>query len=378
MPASNAFRHQRYSTEPPTTSWRLLQASEPPEPVSADYERAMARAGAAYRAAGVRAIWLVHGTFAGDDVVGLIRVVERMAPDTARHLRRVHKQAFDKLAKDSGNYTAEFAAELERCTRIPVERVAWSSENHHLARAHAAVCLIDRLSDQPYGPSGRILMWGHSHAGNVFALLSNLLAADAEQRQSFFSAASCFYRRRWGGRVDQPAWVRVQKALALPPASRSWPQLDLVTFGTPIRYGWDSNGYAKLLHFVYHRPRPGVPEYLTCLPRTVQDVLQAVDGDYIQQLGIAGTNLAPPGIGLRSWLADLRLGRLLQPGLRRRDLLKRLRLGQRVPQEGETLLVEYPDGPGTRQLAGHAVYTRQSWLPYHALEVARRLYDARI
>ena len=106
-------------------------------------------------------------------------------------------------------------------------------------------------------------------------------------------------------------------------------------------------------------------------------LLHAVDGDYIQQLGIAGTNLPPACIGLGTWLADLRLGRLLQPGLRRRDLLKRLRLGQRVPQEGETLLVEYPDGPAARQLAGHAIYTRQIWLPYHALEVARRFYAVR-
>jgi len=68
------------------------------------------------------------------------------------------------------------------------------------------------------------------------------------------------------------------------------------------------------------------------------------------------------------------LGQLLQPGLRKRDLLARLRLGQRVPQEGETLLVEYPDGPTARQLAGHAIYTRQTWLPFHAWEVARRFY----
>lgn len=375
MPANNAFRHQRYSTEPPASPWHLLQAAEPPEPRSADYELTMARAGDVYRAAGVREIWLVHGTFVGDDTVGLIRVVERMAPETGQRLRRAHKQAFDKLAKDSGNYTAEFAAEFERCTQIPVERETWSSENHHIARAHAAVCLIDRLAEKHYDRSDRVLMWGHSHAGNVFALLSNLLAADERPRQAFFSAASCFYRRWWGGRIDQPVWARVQEVLALPPASRSWPQLDLVTFGTPIRYGWDTNGYAKLLHFVYHRPRAGIPQYLTSLPRSLEDVLHAVDGDYVQQLGIAGTNLGPPGIGLRSWLADRRLARLLQPGLRRRDLLKRLKLGQRVPHEGETLLVDYPDGPATRQLAGHAVYTCQSWLPYHALEVARRFYD---
>lgn len=375
MPANNAFHHQCYASEPPTASWHLIRAREPPEPGSADYERAMARAGETYRAAGVRAIWLVHGTFAGDDAMGLIRLMERVMPASARRLRQLHKGAFDTLAQDCGNYTAQTAAELERGTQLPVDRVTWSSENHHLARAHAAVCLIDRLA-KSYHPQDRILIWGHSHAGNVLALVSNLLAADAGQSQAFFSAANCFYRRRWGGPLDVPVWGRVQELLDRSSSSRRWPQLDFVTFGTPIRYGWDTQGYAKLLHFVYHRPRPGIPEYLTCLPQTAEDVFHARDGDYVQQLGIAGTNLAPPVVAWRTWLADLRLGRLLQRGIRPHGLLRRLRLGQRVPQEGETLLVEYPDGPAVRQLAGHAVYTRQSWLPYHALEVARRLYAA--
>lgn len=374
MPTNNAFHHQSYSAEPPAASWSLLHPSDPPQPNSAEYDRTMARVGEAYRAAGVRAIWLMHGTFVGDDMVGVIRVVERMAPATAQRLRHIQKRAFDKLAEDSGNYTAQFASEFARGTDIPVERVVWSGENHHLARAHAAVCLVDRLSETAYRPKDRILIWGHSHAGNALALVSNLLAADEMQRQSFFAAARSFYRRRRRGRIAQPAWERVQELLASPSARRPWPQLDLVTFGTPIRYGWDTHGYAKLLHFVHHRPRPGVPEYQARSPQSVDDVLHAADGDYVQQLGIAGTNLPPACIGLRAWLADRRLGQLLQPGLRRRDLLARLRLGQRVPQEGETLLVEYPDGPAARQLAGHAIYTRQTWLPFHAWEVARRFY----
>ena len=217
-------------------------------------------------------------------------------------------------------------------------------------------------------------MWGHSHAGNVFAIATNLLAADAEQRESFFAAGRCYYRQRWFGGLSKPVWDRVRQLLELPRDSRGLPQLDLVTFGTPIRYGWDTDGYAKLLHFVYHRPRSGVAEHRTALPRSIEDVLHATDGDYVQQFGIAGTNLMPAGVALRSWLADLRLARLLQPGLRRRDLPSRLKTGQRIPDEGETLLVEYPDSPAARQLAGHGIYTRLTWLPFHAAEVARRFY----
>jgi hypothetical protein len=281
---------------------------------------------------------------------------------------------FDKLVKDRCNYPAQYATEFQRSTGVPVERVAWSSENHHLARAHAAVCLIDGLAERGYGAEDRILSWGHSHAGNVFAIATNLLAADAAQRESFFAAGLCYYRQRWLGGLSKPVWERVRQLLESPRDSRRLPQLDLVTFGTPICYGWDTDGYAKLLHFVYHRPRSGSSEHRTAVTWSVEDWLHATDGDYVQQFGIAGTNLTPLGFALRSWLADLRLARLLQPGLRRRDLVSRLKTGQRIPDEGETLLVEYPDSPAARQFAGHGIYTRLAWLPFHAIEVARRFY----
>ena len=60
---------------------------------------------------------------------------------------------------------------------IKVDRFDWSSGNDHLARAEAAVKLFNRLADLPIDlATERLLLWGHSHAGNVFALLTNLLA----------------------------------------------------------------------------------------------------------------------------------------------------------------------------------------------------------
>ena len=46
---------------------------------------------------------------------------------------------------------------------------------------------------------GRVLLWGHSHAGNVLALVSNLLRADAAGVDRFFAAAAPFYRGRRAG-----------------------------------------------------------------------------------------------------------------------------------------------------------------------------------
>jgi hypothetical protein len=131
-----------------------------------------------------------------------------------------------------------------------------------------------------------------------------------------------------------------------------------------------------LLHFVHHHPQPEVPEYRTRMPRSAEEIMHAVDGDYIQHWGIAGTNLPPNVFAWRSWLADLRLGRLVQSGVRRRDLWKNLKAGVRVPDEGKTLLVDYPpvDEPFPLNFAGHSVYTRIRWLPFHAWEIAQRFY----
>jgi len=105
-------------------------------------------------------------------------------------------------------------------------------------------------------------------------------------------------------------------------------------------------------------------------------VLTAADGDYVQQLGIAGTNVMPSPFAWRSWLADRRLNRLLQANLRRLELGKWFEAGTRVPAEGTTLLVDYGPGEGNigRHLGGHAVYTCPEWLLFHAEEVARCFY----
>ena len=249
MPQNNAFSHQRFSAEKPITNWHLVQPCEPPAAGSAEYQRQMKAVGEAYRDWGVQAVWLIHGTFAGDDPLGLVRILESAAPQAARRWRQVNKQLFDKLAQDSGNYTHHYAAEFQRATGIRVERVAWSGENHHLARAAAAVSLLDQLAAANASGRDRVLLWGHSHAGNVLALLSNLLAADGAARRAFFEAARGYYGRGWFGGAGRPVWERVRQWLVeTPPERRRVPQLDFVTFGTPIRYGWDTDGFAQLLH----------------------------------------------------------------------------------------------------------------------------------
>lgn len=343
----------------------------------------MQAVGRALRAANVRAIYLVHGSFVGADASGLFREVARVSSAAAEPLRRLQKQLLDALAKDAGNYTSEFAHEFERVIAIdagpplPVRLFHWSSENHHIGRADAAIRLIDALVDDESASAGRILVWGHSHGGNVLALFTNLLGGDSELRRQFFHACRSYYR--WPGleRVDFPNWPRIQELLESEAIRSQAARLDLVTFGTPVRYGWESNGYGKLLHFIHHRPVPGKDPTIAEFPRHAEDVLGAKFGDYIQQFGIAGTNFVPVAWAWRASLADVRLGQFLQPGILKRKLLERLKLGIRTHDEGTNLLVDYglPMGHVGQHLAGHAVYTRLDWLLFHAEEVARRFYD---
>ena len=370
MPYENRFEHQRYTENAPVANWELLKTPLKVPPDSPQYQLAMERVGEAYREAGIKAMFLVHGTFAGDDASGLFRDVSRIVPGLSVRLRRAQKRLIDQVAGDAGNYLLAYSRELHRRLQLPVDIFHWSSENQHIARAEAALRLLLEISDLRLRHDDRVLLWGHSHAGNVFALLSNLLAADRRTRTKLFAA--------WRSCAVFFPWKQAELWLDRPREERILPQLDFVTFGTPIRYGWDTDGYAKLLHFVHHRPQAELPPYRTALPSSLEDVMTAAAGDYIQHLGIAGTNLAPSFWAWRTWLADVRLGRLLQGGVRRRDLLANLRAGMRVPEEGETLLVDYGpvDGHIGQHLAGHAVYTRRRWMLFHLKEIARRLYGA--
>jgi len=350
----------------------------------------MLAVGDSYRAAKVAAIFLAHGTFVGPDALGLLRKLGRFHPASAVTLRGHIKAAVDHWIADNGNYTKEFAQQFEReinndsRTHIPVRLFQWSSENHHIGRADGAVRLFDEVAEFTTSrkqSGGRLLFWGHSHGGNVFALLSNLLTADAKTREAFFTAASPYYRWPGFSRVDQPHWDRVRAQLADEDHEvRNW-QFDFVTFGAPLRYGWSEGGYGNLAHFIHHRRTPNTPEYLSPYSGSIDDLLTAKYGDYVQLIGMAGADLGPALLAWRAWLANRRLSRIVQPPIRRRDFVRdylaRMKIGARCHDAGLNLLVDYGPQEGTiaQHHAGHAVYTRLQWLSFHAEQVARAFYD---
>ena len=381
MPEHNHFRHQTYEhSGAAEVEW--ISAGGPVVPQTREFAATMGRVVDRLRDADIRTIYLVHGTFVGNDALGWVRKLRSIWPVPSEWLQQLQKQLADGLARDAGNYTLAFADGFERAlnqtgqSSLRVRLFRWSGENHHLGRADAAVRLLHEL-DELGDANGRVLIWGHSHGGNVLALLTNLLGADRETLQAFFHAARSYYR--WPGtrRVDQPIWRQMQRLLRSGKQRTRGERLDIVTFGTPIRYGWDRAGYARLAHVVNHRPQPDLRPDRAAFPPSVGDVLEAAHGDCVQQLGIAGTNWPPTVASWRAWVADSRLNELLQPGIRARDLLARLRVGLRVADEGRNLLVDYGRVASSvvGHHAGHAVYTLPDWLAFHADLVSSQLYS---
>jgi hypothetical protein len=334
------------------------------------------------RAAGVQQVVLVHGTFTGNDAWGLVRGLEWLVPAVGDTLRQTGQQWVDWLARDVGNYYSDgyvqaFQQWLRDEPSIGVQRFMWSGENYHLGRADAAIRLLELLLAAAQQGCLHSLLWGHSHAGNVLALATNLLGSSPQIVQRFFAACRPLFWSSHVSPLDRQRWQHVQQLLQQRDLIAGL-CLEIVTFGTPVRYGWETSGYRQLLHIVHHRPAPGLPEYRASFPFTWDDVSTARQGDYVQQLGIAGTDFLPATLSWRAVVAERNLRRLLQDGLRRRDTLQRLGLGVRVANEGQTLLVDYPDDAThcRQRLLGHAIYTSPDWLPYHLQQVVTRFYGA--
>ncbi|HEV7224321.1 MAG TPA: hypothetical protein VGN42_16550 [Pirellulales bacterium] len=381
--AANRFRHQIYADGPAAPVYHRLKPLPGPTLASGEVRFRMRQIGETLRAANVAAIYLVQGAFAALDASCVVAEFGRRHPTNRPAIERVARQMLDPAAADAGNFTPRYADALESLlagggTPIPVRMLQWSGENHHLGRADAAVRLIDELASLELAPHRRVLIWGHGHAGNVFALASNLLSGDSAAIQEFFAAAAIYYRLPLTGVVDVPVWQRVRGTLLDEPRRLAGRPLDFVTFGTPIRYGWDRRGYDGLLHFVNHRPVNGLPPHRAALPSRIGDIMQASGGDYLQHIGVAGSDSAPSRFAWRAWLADRKLQQLLERDLCPSDLIERLQLGNRVADSGVTLLVDYgpPSANPAQHLAGHAVYTRGEWLLFHAEEIAQRLYGS--
>jgi len=218
MPANNRFRHQPYPTQP-VISPRLgtLRVDDAAE---IDFSKL-------HTELGIREVMLVHGTFMGDDPFAIAEMLRALAGETSwlgkslsslgDKLQEKMKPTAEKVTGDVGNYTQGFRDEFARLVGgDPIVRLmepTWSGQNHHLARADLAVRLLCYLDDLHLNIGERVLFWGHSHAGNGFAILSNLLSNDRESINQFFETV---------GLEAGEHWLRARSILADASSPHPW------------------------------------------------------------------------------------------------------------------------------------------------------------
>jgi hypothetical protein len=414
MPVGNNFQHSEYDRKDPgeRVAYRELPAGAAPD--SPAWLDGMAGQGKRLAQAGVRAVIFLHGTHLSSDLFGMGRLDEagglkrgysRGIPGMEALLALMRQESngipampdgrkpphtddeatrklLDEQAGDAGNFTNPYAELFRKAVNrdltrpIHCARHLWSCEHHHLGRAVAAVRLLHRLcalcAEHNLGAGDRLLVQAHGQAGLVLALLSNFLApGKAAARDGVLKTLKTVVPDGDITLFESPA----------PGGALNGATLDVVTFGTPVRYGWDPSGLGKLLHVVNHRPmRTDGKRWLAKmeLPQITMEMPIAWGGDYVQQLAVAGSDAVPATEQAKA--ANKALWELLEPWDGFERWLECARRTTRCQNDGQCLLVDYKDSTGSTSardhLYGHAAYTRMGAMLFNTGEIVQAFYEA--
>jgi hypothetical protein len=421
MPIENNFQHDELSRKSPSerlTTAELTQSAEPGAPAWLDR---MAQCGAKLSQAGVRAVVFLHGSIIGTDVFGMQRLDEVgglkrgysrgvAGLDALLALMRegsngipllpgglkpplAHddetKKLLDEQMGDAGNFTNAYVELMNRSLNRGLDRPIhcirelWSCEHHHVGRAMAAVSLLKRLRDwvESYklGQGDRILVQAHGQAGLVLALTSNLLCPSSiSGRPKLLSLLSSYAEQI--GQMELAAMITRIGSRLSSNSCLNGAALDVVTFGMPVRYGWDPSGIGKLLHIVNHRTmRTDGKTWLSKmeLPQITMEMPIAWGGDYVQELAVAGSDAVPTTDAAKA--ANKALWELVEPFDGFERWLECARRAVRIPSEGLGILADYKDSTGSTNVRdhyyGHAAYTRLNAMLFNTTTIVRTLYE---
>lgn len=420
MLIENNFQHDEMSRKNPGERLTLREATLATLQESSSGQETMAAAGKRLSQAGVRLIVLLHGSIMGtdlfgaqrlDDLGGLKRGYSRGVAglDALLALLRdgsngisslpgglkpplpnddATKRLLDEQIGDAGNFTNAYVElmkqSLNRGLDRPIHcvRELWSCEHHHLGRALAAISLLGRLRDwtetHKLGQGDRILLQAHGQAGLVLALISNLLCVTAtSSRSRLLELLSAFAAQN--NRPDIATTIQRITPLLANGTLLNGAALDVVTFGMPVRYGWDLSGLGKLLHIVNHRNlRTDGKTWLAKmeLPQITMEMPIAWGGDYVQEMAVAGSDAVPEAEAAKA--ANKAVWEIVEPFDGFERWLECARRAVRIPSEGLGLLVDYKDCTGSTNVRdhyfGHAAYTRLNTLLFNTTEITQALY----
>jgi hypothetical protein len=421
MPIENNFHHDELSRKNPGDRLSYRELGTAASPGTPAWNEAMAALGGRFSEAAVRLVLFLHGSILATDVFGLQRL------DEAGGLKRGYsrgisgldallafmregengipplpggarpplpndettKALLDQQIGDAANFTASYvdlfgkAVNQKRANQLLCVRELWSGENHHLGRAVAACLLLDRLSGfvtaHRFGSGDRLLIQAHGQAGLVVALASNLLCASPiTGRRKLFELLQTYANAT--GQDHLAAVIQRIDPLLASGALLNGAGLDIVTFGTPVRYGWDPSGIGKLLHIVNHRAlRTDGKTWLSKmeLPQITMEMPIAWGGDYVQELAVAGTDALPTTEAAKA--VNKAVWELVEPYDGFERWVECARRAVRCPGEGQCVLVDYKDCTGSTNVRdhyyGHAVYTRSDAMLFNTTEIVTRLYS---
>lgn len=418
MSADNNFQHAPYSRADPgdRVAYREFVAGAPAG--SAAWTDAMSALGGPLSGAGVRAVLFLHGSLLGTDLFGMQRLDEvgglkrgysrgisgldallaAMREDTnglsAAQLAppikddAASKTCLDDQLGDAGNFTNTAVAQFQQAINqnlshpIACRRTLWSCEHHHLGRAIATLLVLDQLrtlcANVKLVARDRLLVLAHGHAGQLLALASNFLAPSGNSGKKKLLDLVTAYAQQ----TSQDAlWGLIRRMEPLLEAGTmlNGASLDVVTFGTPVRYGWDRTGLGRLLHIINHRAlRADGKRWLAKmdLPQITVEMPVAWGGDYVQQLAVAGCDALPLTPEAKS--ANKAIWELVEPWDGFERWLECARKSVRCPVDGVCLLVDYKDCTGSAAVRdhyyGHAAYTRSQAILFNMTEIVNALY----
>ncbi|THI83637.1 MAG: hypothetical protein CAF41_014090 [Nitrospira sp. CG24A] len=421
MPIENNFQYDELSRKNPGDRLAIAELTPGLEPGAPAWLDAMAQCGTTLSQAGVRVIVLLHGSVMGTDLFGVQRLDElgglkrgysrgvagldallalmregsNGIPPLPGGLKsplandKPTKDLLDDQLGDAGNFTDVYAELMRQSLNQGLERPIhcvrelWSCEHHHLGRAMAAVSMLGRLRDwveaHKLGQGDRILVQAHGQAGLILALVSNLLCVTANSsRMRLFDLLSAF-----ASQINRPDIIStIQRVVPLLSNGTflNGAALDIVTFGMPVRYGWDPSDLGKLLHIVNHRTmRTDGKTWLSKmeLPQITMEMPIAWGGDYVQELAVAGSDAVPTTEPAKA--ANKALWEMVEPFDGFERWLECARRAVRIPSEGLGILADYQDSTGSTNVRdhyyGHAAYTRLNAMLFNTTTIVRALYS---